>query len=255
MNSTQRKRTEAKVRALAFAQVEGEIMPLSDMKGLVLQACKDRMNSRSKDMRRENRKARLRLARRVAFATACLLIGVCVFAVLDPVPVSNANGFFKRAQIWIGNVLQLDIAVEAPPKNPNQVLDAPELSGGYTALKEVHETYGIPVYEPTILPGEMKLGDVNVNEVNDVLVEARYVYQDQNNFVQFSLSQSPGEMGTNIYPEESKVYAAPAGTFYIWGTDAGWNALYYVQGYIVRIRGSLEEKAFLSVIDGLRAVN
>ncbi len=255
MNSTQRKRTEAKVRALAFAQVEGEIMPLSDMKGLVLQACKDRMNSRSKDMRRENRKARLRLARRVAFATACLLIGVCVFAVLDPVPVSNANGFFKRAQIWIGNVLQLDITADAPPKNPNQVLDTPNLSEGYAALKEIHESYGIPVYEPTKLPGDMKLGEVDLTKVNDGLTEIRYGYRDHNNSIQFSVSQSPGEMGSNIYPEESKVYAAPAGTFYVWGTDAGWNGLLYVQGCIVRIRATLEEKAFLSTLDGLRAVN
>ena len=258
VNSMERKKLETKVRALQFVRMGESIMSFSGMKEQVLKACALRINGQAQADQRQKRKARLRLYRRVALATACLLIGVCVYSVLDPVPVSTASTFFSRAKVWIGDILQLDIAMDAPPpsESQNRVVETLPQTADCKTIEEVYAAYGLTVYEPTEIPSGMKLGRVEATVADEDLILFSYRYAaDENNMVVFTIEPMPDAVGIS-FPPDSIIHTAPAGEFYVWKTPSGWRqGTMFTNESIVSVRGTLSQDAFLKMLDTLRTVN
>ena len=253
MNKKERKRIAAQVRALQFAQAEGNIMPFSGMREQVLKACQTRLSGQAQADHREKEKSRLRLILRVALVAACLLIGMSVYAVLDPVPVSNANSFLRRAQIWIGNVLKANVAVEPPEKKEGIPDAAPSGRKDFAALKELQKAYGLMVLTPTQLPAGMILGEIKTSGADDYVVKLQYSYQDQNNVLNITVEEVADAAERSMF-DGTVEYPASVGTFYVWGTGTGWNASAISGNSSISIKGTMEKEAFFKILDGLRAV-
>ncbi len=250
----ERKRIEAKVRTLQFAKAEENIMPFSDMKEQVLKACEQRLNGHAHLNQREKSKSRLRLIRGAVLAAACLFIAVSVYAVLDPVPVSNANSFLRRAQIWVGDVLKVDVAV-VPPEEKGVIPDAAPGDGeGITALKEFQEAYGLTILIPTQLPAEMTLGEIKTSGPDDYLAKIQYSYQDQNDTLDIIIKEVADASGMGIFVKTIE-HQTPVGTFIIWASANGWDAVTISGSSDVYIRGTMDKDAFITILDGLRAID
>ncbi len=234
-------------------------MPLSGMKDQVRKACELPQNSQAQGEYRKKRKARLRLARRVALITACLLIGICVYSVLDPIPVSTASSFASRVKIWIGNVLQLDVAVDAPPP--------PDFQGGVEeasvehydckTIEDVYAAFGFTVYEPGQMKSVVKLGSVEADLVNGGLASFRYRYVEDEKFVVLFTIQPLGtEPPIVSLPDDAFLHAAPAGEFNIFeAASGGWHAVAVTGESIISIHGKMDRDAFLGMLDTLRVIH
>jgi hypothetical protein len=251
MNSMERKRIEAKVRALQFAKAEENIMPISSMKEYVLTSYKSRLNG---NHRGKSERIGLRLIRSVVLAAACLLMAVCVYAALDPVLVSNANSFLRRAQIWVNSALKTDIVMEPPEKKGALLAAAPDNKEDTAALKEIHETLGLTVLQPTQFPAGMTLKDVKTSGADEVLSKVRYSYRNLNDTLEFNIMEIGDQMGASIFAENIE-HKTPVGTFFVWGDDLGWNAVVVCGSSYINIRGTLSKDEFLRMLDGLREVN
>lgn len=207
---------------------------------------------------KQKRKARLRLARRGALATACLLIGVCVYSVLDPVPSSSATGLFSRVRGWIGNVLNLDLGMDVPPPSDmvNHMADIPVQKSDCKTIEEVKAAYGLTVYEPAQLQEGMKLGDVQANISDGDLIDFSYRYQaDEDNWIIFTIQPMPDEVDMS-FPEDSFSHTSPAGEFSVFKTVSGrWLAVAFTKESIVNIKGTLSKDDFLIMLDTLRPVH
>lgn len=207
---------------------------------------------------KQKRKARLRLVRRGALATACLLIGVCVYSVLDPVPSSTANSFFSRARGWIGNVLNLNLGMDAPPPSDfvSHVVEIPPQNADCKTIEEVRAAYGLTVYEPTQLQEGMKLGKVQANIADGDLIDFSYRYQaDEDNWVIFSVQPMPDEADIS-FPEDSFNHTSPVGEFRVFKSASGrWLAVAFTKESILNIKGTLDKDDFLKMLDTLRTVN
>jgi hypothetical protein len=207
---------------------------------------------------RQKRKARLYLVRRGALATACLLIGVCVYSVLDPVPLGTANSFFSRARGWIGNVLNLDLGMDAPPPSDfvNSVVDIPPQMADCKTIEEVHAAYGLTVYEPAQIQEGMKLCKVQANIADGDLIDFSYRYEaDEDNWIIFTVQPMPDEADIS-FPEDSFSHTSPAGEFRVFKTASGrWLAVAFTKESILNIKGTLSKDGFLKMLDTLRQVN
>ena len=232
-------------------------MPFPGMKEQVPQACGLPPNGRAQADRKQKRKAKLRQARRGALATACLLIGVCVFSVLDPVLVRAASGYVSRARAWVGNVLKLDDAMGMPPPSDFQsrVEETPVERGGYKTVEEIGAAYGLTVYEPTQIPGGGKPGSVEAFIAGGGFVSLRYRYDADGAFLlQFAI-EPKGDSQQLSFPEDAFLHAAPAGEFSVFeAVSGGWYAVAITQESIVSIHGKMDKDAFLNTLDTLRAV-
>jgi hypothetical protein len=208
--------------------------------------------------RRQKRKARLRLARRVALATVCLLAGVCVYSVLMPAPVSAANGFFGGVMVWAGNLLKPNNTMDAPPPSDfeNSIVDIPVQKADCKTIEEVHAAYGLTVYEPTQIPESMKLGKVQANLTDGDLIDFSYRYAaDDKNMVLFSIAPKPDSMNLT-YPEDAIAHSAPVGDFTVWKTKSGWwSAMSLTDDSLLNIKGTLDKDAFLTMLNTLRPVS
>ncbi len=244
---------EAKIRALQFAKVEGELMPFSGMKEQVLISCEHRRSGDEKGKHREKRKAGLRLVGSVVILAACLLIAVSVYAVLDPVPVSNANSFMRHARIWAGNVLKLDVKVEPPEKKEVLSTAAPGESEGTAALKEFAQAHGLTVLLPTKLPDGMTLGDLKASVPDDFRAGIQYVYKDQKDTLEFTIKEVADAGGRAIFVETIEQETS-VGTFIVWASATGWDAATISGSSDVYIKGTMDKDTFLTILDGLHAV-
>ena len=254
MNSMERKRLEARLRALQFARAEENIMPFSGMKEQVLKACELRPDDKARMNRRERKKAGLPLILRVALAATCLLLGISVYSALAPVPVSNANSFLRRAQLFVGNVLKVDAAVEPPEKMKDISGELPGGEGDIAALKAFQEQYGLTLLRPAQLPAQMTLGEIKASGADDHLAKIEYGYQNRSDTLRITVEELADAGGMGIFAETTE-YAAPVGTFYVWGADTGWYAAAIIGGSNVLIRGTMGKDAFLMILDGLREVH
>lgn len=209
-------------------------------------------------VKRQKRKARLRLVRRGALATACLLIGVCVYSVLDPVPSGTANSFLSRARGWIGNVLNLDWGMDAPPPSDmvNHMADIPVQKADCKTIEEVNSAYGLTVYEPTQIQEGMKLGKVQANISDGDLIDFSYRYEaDENNRIIFNIQPMPDEVEMS-FPEDTFTHTSPVGEFNVFHAASGrWLAVAFTRESIVNITGTLSKDDFLNMLDTLRPVN
>ncbi len=255
MNNRERKTIEAKVRALQFAQSERNITPLSEMKEQVLKACETRLYGKARRRPAEkNNKARLRLILRAALAAACLLMVISVYSLLDPVPISNANSFLRRAQIWIGNVLKVDVAVEPSEKKGVVSGAEPDHSEDISALKDFQEAHGLTVLYPTQLPAGMALGEIKSSGPEDYAAKIAYSYQSQNKALHITIEELPDTGRVSIFAETME-YAVPAGTFYVWEDGTGWHAMAISGSSNIYIGGTMDKDTFFMILDGLRAVH
>ena len=206
---------------------------------------------------RQKRKARLRLARRVALITVCLLIGICVYSVLDPVPVSIAGSFLSRAKVWISNVLQPDATTDASlPDTDYYSVETPSEQGGYKTNEEIHTALGFTVYEPTQIIGGMKLGDVEATVVDGDLATLKYCYMaDGESVVQFPIRPGGGLSQPNSQ-DDATIHTAPTGEFSVYKTAPDvWRAVTYTDEATISIYGNMDKDAFLKMLDTLRVVN
>lgn len=207
---------------------------------------------------KQKRKARLRLARRVALATVCLLIGVCVYSVLDPVPVSFAGSLFVSAKVWVSSMLNLNAAMDAPPPSDlvNHYVDIPPQKSDCKTIEEVNAAYGLTVYEPVQIPETMKLGEVQANISDGDLIDFSYRYAaDEDNWVIFNIQPMPDEVDMS-FPEDSFNHTSPVGEFNVWETPSGRQfATAFTKESIMTVRGTLGKDDFLNMLDTLRPVN
>ena len=209
---------------------------------------------------RQKRKARLRLVRRGALATTCLLIGVCVFSVLAPGPVSIANSLFGRAQSGVSGVFYPNDASGMPPPPPsdfvNREVEITSQIADCKTIKEVHETYGMTVYEPTQIPEGMELCEVQANISDGDLIDFSYRYEaDEGNKVIINIAPVYGE-GEISYPENSFIHTSPVGEFHISKSLSDWKyATALTKESYVTVSGTLSKDDFLKMLDTLRPVN
>ncbi len=209
----------------------------------------------------QKRKARLRSVRRVAFATACLLIGICVYSVLDPAIVSSASSFISRAKLWVGNVLQVNVAVDVPPPPDTgfYCIETPVTSYDLKTVDEIHATFGVTVYEPMQIPGGMKLGNVEAMVLDGDLMTVRYSYAaDENSKVVFSIQPVIGEQSEPqvSFPDHAFTQTTPAGEFTVFVTGSGWwYSKMFSSAATVDINGKLDKDTFLNMLATLRVVN
>ena len=260
MNAIEKIKLEKKVRLLAFEEAEEKLLPFADMKENVLRACAQRMQTA--ENRRENRKARLRNTRRVALATACLLVGVCVFSVLAPVPVSTANGFLRKAQIWVGGLLQLNVSYGPPEMYGERSGEYGAMPTGYqeksnwASLQEIRDTYGVNLLEPATEAGTWTLDTAKaVGEGEERFIEFFYSFTRQDIVLTFTYGSVADEMGSAIFVEDVLPYTTPAGDFYTWSTEEKQYAQIILDGRLVSVISDMPKDAFLKTLDGLRAVN
>jgi len=233
-------------------------MPFSVMKEQIPDAFELLPNGQAQANQRQKRKARLRLARRVALATVCLLIGICVYSVLDPVPVSYANSLLNHAKAWIGTVLQLDGAMDVPPPSDfqSQVEETSVERGDYKTIEEIHTTYGLTVYEPTQMKSSMKLNNVEATMVDSDFVSLRYRYAADGEFVVLFTIQPMGDLVQISYPDDATKHTAPVGEFNVFkAASDGWYAVALTNESIINIHGKMDKDAFLKMLDTLRVVN
>ncbi len=209
---------------------------------------------------RQKRKARLRFARRGALATACLLIGVCVFSVLDPAVLRTASSLFSSTPFDISGVVYPNDASGAPPPPPsdfvNHMADIPPQIADCKTIEEVHATYGLTVYEPTQIPESMKLKEVQANISDGDLNDFSYRYEaDEDNMVIFNIQPMPDGVDMS-FPEDSYYHTAPVGEFNVWETPSGWQlATAFTKESIMTVRGTLSKDDFLNMLDTLRPVS
>ncbi len=260
MNAIEKAKLEQKIRLLAFEEAEEKLLPFAGMKENVLRTYAQRIEAA--ENRRENRKARLSNTRRVALATACLLVGVCVFSVLAPVPVSTANGFLRQAQIWIGGLLQLNISYGPPEMYGERSMEYGVMPEGYqeksnwASLQEIRDTYGVNLLEPSNEAGAWTLDNakaVGEDEVRFILFF--YAFTRADNYLSISYDPEADEMGTAIFAEDAMEYAAPAGTFYTWSIEDTQYAKIISGRRLITVISNLQKDAFLKTLDGLHGVN
>ncbi len=260
MNAIKQANIEKKIRLLAFEEAEERLLPFSSMKENVLRACTQRLDTT--DNRQEKRKARLRNTRRVALATACLLVGISVLSVLAPVPVSTANGFLRKAQIWVGGLLQLNISY-GPPEEYGQkskeygvMPDGYQEKSGWKSLQEIRDAYNVTLLEPSQEEDAWTLKNAKVNGEGEVrFILFFYSFTQQDNFISFNYGPQADEMGAAIFAEDVAAYTAPAGTFYTWSIENKQYAQIMLDERLVTITSDLQKDAFLKTLDGLRIVN
>ncbi len=260
MNAIKQANIEKKIRLLAFEEAEERLLPFSSMKENVLRACAQRLDTT--DNRQEKRKARLRNTRRVALATACLLVGISVLSVLAPVPVSTANGFLRKAQIWVGGLLQLNISYGPPEEYGQKSKEYGIMPEGYqeksnwNSLQEIRNAYNVTLLEPSHGETNWTLKETNVIGEGEVrFFTFSYVFSQQEDYISFNYGAQADDMGAAIFAEDVAAYTAPAGTFYTWSIEETQYAQIVLEGRMVTITSDLQKDAFLKTLDGLRIVN
>ncbi len=254
MISVEKKRIESGIRALQFTRAEESIMPISCMKEQVLKACELMQSGKARPNRKENRKSRPRLLWSAALAAACLLIAISVYSALAPVPLSNANGFLRRAQIWAGGVLKTNAVVEPPEKKGALPGADKGNSKDMEALRDAHEAYGLTVLMPSQLPAGMTLGEIDTSGADEFLSNIQYTYKNQNDTLDFDIMEIADQSGTSIFVETIE-RQTPVGTFIVWGSDTGWFAVAVCGNSQVNIRGTMDKDTFLKILDGLQVAN
>lgn len=234
-------------------------MPFSGIEEQVTEAWDLCSSNQAKAVKMQKRKARLRFARRGALATICLLIGICVFSVLDPISVSTAGSFISQAQNWIGGVFYPNDAKGMPPPPPSDFLsheeETPIERRDFKSIEEIQAAYGVTVYEPTLLTGSMKPGNVEAIVSDGCLVSLRYRYEaDEKRAVVITIQPSD-ETPDVDFPEDSFLHTAPVGEFNVHkAVSGGWLANTYTGGSVVSIVGKMEKDDFLALLDTLRTV-
>jgi hypothetical protein len=238
--------------------MEGDVMSFSGLGNRVPEVCEH--VGQTQVISWQKRKARLRLVRRGALATACLLIGICVFSVIDPVPVYTASGILSRAQNWIGGVFWPDETKDMPPPPPSDFLssvaETPIELSDYKTIEEVYSAYGLTVYEPTQIPGSMKLSNVEADIVDSDFVSLRYRYGADGDFLVLFTIQPKGDSQQLSFPDDAFKHMAPVGKFTVFeAVSGGWYAIAVTDESIVSIQGKMEKDAFLETLDTLRVVH
>ena len=259
MNAIEKAKLEQKIRLLAFEEAEGMLTPFADMRENVLRACAERIDAVESGL--EKRKARLSNTRRVALATACLLVGVCVFSVLAPVPVSTANGFLRQAQIWIGGLLQLNISYgpeeySAVSKQKGIMPAGYQEKSNWSSLQEIRETYEVNLLEPSSEADAWSLESAKAIGEGDVrFLEFFYAFAQADHYLNFRYGPMSDDMGSGIFAEDVASYETPAGTFYTWSIEGKQFAQIILDGRIVTVKSDLQKDEFLKTLDSLRSIN
>jgi hypothetical protein len=235
-------------------------MPSSDTEEQFAEVYELQVNGQAQSDHRQKRKARLRFARRGALATACLLIGVCVFSVLDPAAMRTASSYFSSTQIDLSGVIYPNDASGAPPPPPSDFIsheeETPVEHRDFKNIEEIHAAYGVTVYEPTQMIGSMKPVNVEAIVSDGWLTMLGYKYGADENFIVYIIITPSGDTPDLNFPEDTFLHTAPAGEFNVHkAVSSGWFATAYTGESIVSIHGKMEKDDFLSMLDTLRIVN
>ncbi len=256
MNAIEKRKLEAKLRALAFDEAQSKLTPFVDMEKGVREGYSNRVNQKAvlRYKSLQNIKARLCNTRRVALATACLMVGVCILSVLEPVPDSMANTFVERAKIWVGGILQMNIAFEPPADSGTVAEHLPEKSN-WTSLQEISDTYDVSLLEPAqSADWELETSKVTgEGEVN--LLMFNYSFTQENSHVHIFYSPVADDMGSTIFDEDAVIHETPVGTFHIGANEKELYANSVVDGRIVSISAQMEKEEFLEFLSGLQLIN
>ena len=259
MNATN-KVIEKKIRLLAFEEAQERLLPFDSMKENVLLACNQRMDTPV--IRQKKRKARLRNTRRVVLATACLLIGISILSVLAPVPVSTANAFLRKAQIWVGGLLQLNISYGPPEEYGMRSEEYGMMPEGYKektdwkSLQEIRDVYHINLLGPSNEDSAWTFDKAIVNDDDSIrFATFSYSFTHADGHLNIDYGPAADEMGSAILAENVEAHTTPLGTFYTWSIETTQYAQIFLEGRLVRLFSKMDKELFLKALDSLGYFN
>ncbi len=232
-------------------------MSTAGIKEQAMEDCELQLNGQAQADQKQKRKARLRFYRRVALITACLLIGICMYSVLDPAILGTASSFLGRAKLWFGSVLHVNAAIDIPPPPPHyQEEEAIVEHYDYETIEEIDAAFDFTLYEPTQIPGSMKLSSVVAIVDYGNILSLNYCYKaDEDNLVAFIIQPLLGPMDVS-FPDDAFLYTAPLGEFTVYESSTlGWGAVILTGEALVSISGRMDKDAFFKMLDTLREVH
>jgi len=243
---------EAKLRAMQLEDMKDDMLPLDEMKQRALLEYNRR---RQEEKRRKRRGIPQRLIVALSIAI-CLLLTGFLFSVFSPMTVSTANDFMKRAIIWIGDTLKLDVSIETPIEYPNDSSnDTDTRQVSFDSVEEASDYYDIPLLRLKNSVDGYTLTPPEAIEGARPFYLLEYSYRSALNYYILKYEKILDQSLATAYQEDSAAFETAIGTIYAWDTNGVTQGVFVSGQYCVYIKTSFSIDNFLEVMEQLEWLN
>lgn len=195
----------------------------------------------------------LRRAAIIAAAAVCLMVLSFLYSVLAPVTVSSANNVVRRAVIWINDQLHLGITFPEPiDTDPHKA----EITGYtvFSTLEEAAQRVDLPVVYLKD-SGDLTLSSISANvALNGKAILSLTYSNSTDNLTILTYAHGNDHVIASFSAANYRTISLDAGDVFVCESEDGASAYLFYGDYSIRINTSLDQTAFISLLQSLTLV-